>query len=336
MKAIVYRRHGEPSEVLAYEDVDVPAQPGIDEVTVRVTKRVVHPVDNLFVRGIMQAPIPPAGVVPGGDGVGVIERVGSGVDASTGIAPGKRVILFPVRGTWIERVVAPVSAVFPIPDDVSDAIACQAIINGIAALTVLRAASAAESSAGTASPLLVTAAGSSVGRNVIALAQMRGAKVVAVVRSEAGAVILRQSMLDLPVLTTDREGWREAVTAACGGAPSVAIDPTGGEMTAKFLDLLADGGTLLTYGGLDPRPSPISTIAMTRRQLTLKGTNTAGWLRTSREQRVSDIAELFEMTRRAPQNFVDYREFALADAAQALAASHATPRRGATILTSGA
>jgi NADPH:quinone reductase-like Zn-dependent oxidoreductase len=335
MKAIVYRRHGEPSDVLTYEEVAAPAHPGPNEVAVRVTKRMVHPIDGLLVRGIVPAPIPPVGAIPGGDGVGVVEQVGAGVDPSTGIVRGKRVILFPVHGTWAERVVAPATAVIPLPDDVSDATACQIIINGITAIVLMSAALAADSRAGIASPLIVTAAGSSVGRNVIALAQMRGAKVVAVVRSDAGAAILAQSVAGIPVVSTERDGWPAAVAAACVEAPSVVIDPIGGDMTARFLDLLADGGTLLTYGGLDARPSMISTIAMAVRQLTVKGVNAPGWLAsTSPAQRASDIADLFEVTRRAPQNFADYREFAITEAIEALSAAQATPRRGAMILTS--
>jgi hypothetical protein len=81
----------------------------------------------------------------------------------------------------------------------------------------------------------------------------------------------------------------------------------------------------------------ISTIAMAARQLTVKGVNaTPAWFTsTSPEQRASDMADLFEMTRRAPENFADYREFAITQAIEALSAAQATPRRGATILTSG-
>lgn len=336
MKALVYRRHGEPSDVLTYEDLPAPANPGPNEVTVRVTKRMVHPIDGMLMRGILPMPIPEGGAVPGGDGVGVVEQVGAGVDPSSGIVPGKRVMLFPVHGTWAERVVAPVATVMPVPDDVSDATACQIVINGITAITLMRAALAAQGPAGLDAPVLVTAAGSSVGRNLIALAQMRGAKVVAVVRSDAGADILRQSMPGVSVVSTERDGWAASVTAACGQAPSVVIDPIGGGTTAGWLELLAYGGTLLTYGGMDARPSTISTIAVTSRELTIKGLNAYGWAAgTSPEQRTADLADLFEMTRRAPQNFAEYREFPLAEALEALSAAQASPRRGSAILSSG-
>jgi NADPH:quinone reductase-like Zn-dependent oxidoreductase len=331
MKSIVYRRHGEPSEVLAYEEIAAPAQPGPNEVIVRVTKRMLHPIDGLAVRGIVPSPIPPTGAIPGGDGVGIVEQVG----AAVGIAMGTRVMFFPVQGTWAERVTVPADLLIPLPDDVSDATACQIIINGITAIVLTRAALAADNNSGVTSPLLVTAAGSSVGRNVIALAQMRGHKVVAVVRSDASAAILSESLAGVPVISTEHEGWPASVAAACGPAPSVVIDPVGGDMTPRFLEVLADGGTLLTYGGLDARPSLISTIALAVRQQTLKGLNAYSWLATTTpEQRAAYIADLFDITRRSPQNFAEFREFPMTAVVDALSAAHATPRRGATILTS--
>jgi NADPH:quinone reductase-like Zn-dependent oxidoreductase len=113
------------------------------------------------------------------------------------------------------------------------------------------------------------------------------------------------------------------------------MDPVGGDMTPQFLQVLADRGTLLTYGGLDARPSMISTIAITMHELTIKGVAAPTWLAsTSSEQRVADIADLFKIARQAHQSLAEYREFALADAVNALAATQATPRRGATILAS--
>ena len=335
MKAAFYTRHGEPAEVLTFGDVADPPSPGPGEVSVRVLKRMVHPIDHLFIRGVIPSPIPPGGAVPGHDGTGVVEKVGSDVDA-VGIVPGARVNLFQVHGTWAERIVAPASAALPVPEDVSDEAACQVVINGITAVMLLRAAASADDQTGVSAPLLVTAAGSSVGRNVIALSRMRGQKVVAVVRRDAGAEILSRSFAGLKVVSTEQGGWQSAVRAAFGQAPAVALDPIGGEMTPQFLDLLADRGTMLVYGGLDPRPSMISTIAMTSRGLTMKGVNGFNWVTgTTPQQRAADIADIFEMTRQVPQNFADYREFALSDAVRVLSESEAGPRRGATIFASG-
>ncbi|WP_179214082.1 zinc-binding dehydrogenase [Paraburkholderia caledonica] len=336
MKAIVYRRNGEPAEVLALEDIPEPAAPGPKEVAIRLVKCMVHPIDDLLIRGYIPEPIPHGGAVPGGDGVAVVEQVGSDVDPSSGIFPGARVVLFPVHGTWVERMVVPETAVIPVPADVSDEAASQVVINGITAIMLMRHALAAQSIVGAASPLLVTAAGSSVARNVIALARIRGTKVVALVRSDASAAILTESFEGLPVVSTEKEEWRAAVAGAHGRSPSVAIDPIGGAMAPDLLGVLSDHGTLLTYGGLDPQPSQISTITLTVRSQAVKGVNAPSWITTTTpEQRVRDIADLFAIVRSAPQNFTEYSEFALADAVSALSAASASPRRGATILKFG-
>jgi NADPH:quinone reductase-like Zn-dependent oxidoreductase len=333
MKAIVHRRNGEPSDVLVFEDVaDLPA-PVANEITVRLTRRMIHPIDGLLIRGIVPAPISSEGAVPGSDGVGVIEAIGADVALSSQLRVGQRVMIFHVHGTWTERVNAPVETVIPVPDDIDDVTACQIVINGITACVLMRAVLDADGNAGTTSPLVVTAAGSGVGRNVIALARMKGFKVIAVARSDSGIAILKAHMPDLIVVSTEHEGWQSQVTQAYGEAPTVIIDPIGGEMTARFLNLLADGGTLLTYGGLDPRSSAVSTIAMTIHRWCIRGVNAPSWLtNASAGQRQSDIAMLFEMARTVPQNFSDFNEFDLSDAKGAMAAAQATPRRGATLL----
>lgn len=334
MKTVVYRRHGEPSEVLAFENASNVLQPGPDEVLVRVTTRMVHPIDELLVRGIVPMPIPPSGATPGGDGVGIVELTGSNIDPASGVIPGARVALLPpIHGTWAERLVAPASSVIPVPAEVSNEVACQIILNGITAIMLLRAAPAIDGDA----PVLITAAASSVGRNLLALCHHRKVNVVAAVRSEESAAMLAESFKGLAVVNTETAGWADAVTAAYGKSPSTIIDPVGGSLTAQLLNLLADRGTLLTYGGLDHRPSTISTTMLAAREITIRGVSSWSWTaQNSPEQRAADINELFELARLFRENFAGYQTFSLADALPALAASRTTPRRGAVLLTSAA
>lgn len=335
MKAIVYRQHGEPRDVLSYEEVSALAAPGLDEVKVRVTSRMVHPIDSMMVRGIIPMPIGPNGSIPGGDGVGIVEEVGAGVDPKSGIIPGKRVIIFHAHGTWAQHMIAPAQTLIPIPDDISDTTASQISINGITAIMLMRIALASNVKAGSEAPILVTAAGSSVGRNLIALAKRRHMKVIALVRSDEGAGALALEVAGVKVISTQRSDWADEVIKAYDNAPSVAMDPISGEMTSRLLGLLADGGTLIMYGSLDHRPPTIPTNDMIIRQLSLTGVTAPAWLSsTSAEQRVIDIEELFEMARRSPKNFSNFQQFALKEVADALAAAEVTPRRGAVILSS--
>jgi NADPH:quinone reductase len=85
---------------------------------------------------------PADGLVPGADGVGVVEAVGEGVDCAQGVKPGARVIFNPSPGAWAERLTTRAELVWPIQDDLPDAIAAQLLPNTVIALLLLRAAAA--------------------------------------------------------------------------------------------------------------------------------------------------------------------------------------------------
>ncbi len=90
MKGIVLTRFGDPAEILELKTLPDPPPPGAGEVVVRVTKRSIHPGTLAMVRGRFNVPLPAAGfLVPGADGVGVVEAVGHGVDSDIGREAGR-------------------------------------------------------------------------------------------------------------------------------------------------------------------------------------------------------------------------------------------------------
>ena len=335
MKAIKLNGSGEPSEVLALTDIaDLPA-PTAGNVNVRMLKRVIHPADYQTIRGFLPAHIFAPGGIPGIDGVGIVEEVAPDLNPAGRIALGMRVIVYHAHQTWAERVTVPATTVMPLPDDIDSAAACQLATNGITALMLLRAAEQAIGTTAGKAPLLVTAAGSSVARSLMQLALLRGHDVVGLVRRDADAADLAGQYDRLAVIGTDRADWQGDVKATAGQAPLVAIDPIGGEMMPALLALLAPGGTLVTYGALDPRPSQVFSGFLTSFELTIRGCSAMGWAtRSSQQARADDFGELFNLARRAPHLFDSFREFALADAVDAIAAAEESPRRGAIILSS--
>jgi NADPH:quinone reductase-like Zn-dependent oxidoreductase len=333
MKAIKLNGSGEPRDVLTLSDIDDLPPPNGSNVVVHIRKRAVHPADYQTARGFLPVDVfAPHGIL-GNDGVGVVEAIGPDVDPATRISVGTRVIVYHAQGTWAERVAVPASSLMPLPDDIDDAVATQLATNGITAVMLLRAAE--EAIEGRKAPLLVTAASSSVSRSVIALARLKGHAVVGLVRRDADAASLAEQFDKVPVIGTDRTHWQEATKVAAGQSPMVAIDAIGGEMMPTLLGLLAPGGTLITYGALDGRPSPIHSGFVTAFELTIRGCSAIGWaMRTPPEQRAADFASLFDLVRRAPHLFAGYSEFKMADVVAAVAAAEASPRRGATILVS--
>src|SRR5215831_13677989 len=97
MKAFVFERTGDPDDVLAVRELPKP-KPRQGEILVRVRLSPVHPSDMHIMRGRFgRQPTLPAS--PGIECVGVVEALGAGV---AGPAPGTRVVLLNVWGSWRE------------------------------------------------------------------------------------------------------------------------------------------------------------------------------------------------------------------------------------------
>src|SRR5258706_8597615 len=116
MKAFVFERTGNPDDVLAVRELPKP-KPGRGEILVRVRLSPVHPSDMHIMRGRFgRQPTLPAS--PGIECVGVVEALGAGVP---GPAPGTRVVLLNVWGSWRGLIVSLAAPVIPRPFPLSRA-----------------------------------------------------------------------------------------------------------------------------------------------------------------------------------------------------------------------
>jgi len=138
--------------------------------------------------------------------------------------------------------------------------------------------------------VLLTAAGSAVGRLLGKLLTDRGVKVIRLVRSEAGAEKLAGLLPSSPIFATGATGWKERAKAAAEGAKiHVAIDSVGGALLGDVADLLAEGtGTVVNFGSLGGEASDIRLFAP--RALTLKGVFLGQWMQQPADVRQADIA----------------------------------------------
>lgn len=336
MKGIVANRFGEPLEVLELKSLPDPQSPGPGEVVVRVTKRQLHRGNLAMIRGRFNIPLPAGGLVPGGDGVGVVEAVGAGVDGAKGLKPGARVIFNPSPGAWAERLKTRAELVWPIQDDLPDAIAAQLLPNAVIALLLLRAAQRVAPDAGRTTPILLTAAGSSVARILTIAARLRGLKIVGAVRSRARAEVLSARFPDLTVVSTADRDWVDQVRQAAGEQPlQVIMDPVGGTLVSELVALLGDGGTLLFYGGLAPEPITLASIRLAHHEIMFKGVSSSRWLQTtSAEQRTEDVREAIEIGRGAPEQFEVDADYDLARFSDAIEHTELSGRDGAVLISS--
>ncbi|WP_328498869.1 zinc-binding dehydrogenase [Streptomyces sp. NBC_00414] len=334
MRAITYDQHGEAGELLRLSEQPPPTAPPTGQVRVRVLSRPVHPGDLAGVQGFPGAPQQPFAMprIPGLKGMGVVESVGEGVQA---LRPGQRVAFFPVPAAWSELVTAPADLVVPVPEGVSDETAALMLVNPITLLTLLRAVEDAQH--GQAGPVVQTAAGSSVGRLVGAAALRHDIPLVNLVRSAAGAQILRQRFPGLPTISTADADWRTQVRDATGGrGAQVVLDAVGGSLTGELAGLLDDGGTLITYGQLGSGSTPLESLALTPRALTVRGVSIGRWMTRTPEERAEDVAFAARLAATAPELFEVAACYDLADFAKAVDHVRRPGKSGTVLLTSPA
>lgn len=336
MRSIIHRELGKPEIVLRVENGAAPVLPN-DHVRIRTTFVPIHHGDLLGVEGSPAFGAKPQigvnGRVPGFEGAGVIEEIGSNVDSALGLRVGSRVIFFPANGAWRDEVHVPATSVVLLPDAVSDQVGAQLLANMATALTVIRTAHDSIPPQERQNVVTVlTGAGSAVGRLIHRLLTDRGVKVIRVVRSVKGAKTLEKAQPGETVLATERLDWKDSVREAAGGREIfVAVDSVGGPLLSELGELLVDGkGTVVNFGSLAGAATDIRSFPP--RSLTLKGVVLGSWMKTDAEERKRDIQLALQLAERPAGLFDVAAEYFPEEIADAVSHMHRPGRTGAVLV----
>src|SRR6058998_2045397 len=144
-KAIVQSEYGAPGKVLTIAKRQFNSEKlGADEVLIKVIARPIHVGDVHILSALPQGgpvvPIPQGTYrVPGFEGVGLIVRLGTSAKAAKRFSEGQRVAFFPAKGAWGEYVVVRYKSLLAVPNEISDQIAAQMLINTITASVLIKA-----------------------------------------------------------------------------------------------------------------------------------------------------------------------------------------------------
>ena len=230
-----------------------------DEVEVRMRRSPVNPSDLIPIYGryAHRVTLP---LVPGYEGVGVIERAGAGV---SGALIGQRVLPLRGEGTWQTLVHAPAALAVPVPDSLSDEAAAQMYINSLTAYILLT--EKLEISSG--GMIVINAANSVMGRLLIQLASRMNIRVVGLLRRKAVINELMQLGAEKVMAAVEEEEF-QLKTALQGEKVDAAIDMVGGTSGTAIARHVKPGKTLLALGLLSGRPLDWTYITETLR---LKG-----------------------------------------------------------------
>ncbi len=251
MLRTIVRRFGRAAEVVETEEY-VPPAPTAGQVRVGMLLASVNPSDLVPIAGAYasRTSLP---MVPGFEGVGVVEQVGAGV---VGLAPGRRVLPLGSAGAWQQVKTTDAAWCVPVPDWLTDEQAACAYINPLTAHRMVQA----HVPPGEGTTVVVDAAASAIGLMLVRMLNQAGNRVVALVRHPRGREQLASVVPELEqeaVLCTADAGWRTRLRERTGPrGHDVVLDAVGGSLGAELAALLAPQGTLVHYGLLSGEPLP--------------------------------------------------------------------------------
>lgn len=265
----MFNRTGGP-EVL--EIIDVPVQePLANEVQFRVRAIGINRAEAMSRAGMFGPPPKfPAGL--GLEASGVVESVGPGV---TEFSPGDKVSVvdplspadYPMYG---EVAKAPVSALVRNADGQSFEEAAATWVMFLTAYGIIESGIIKSGDY-----ILIGAASSSVGIAAIQIANVVGAKPIALTRTSKKRDSLLKAGAAEVIAIQEQDIPSEVARITAGKGAKVAFDPVAGPGTSKLTSSLSHGGKLIVYGALDPRNLSLPVMDIIVKHVTVSGFQTS-------------------------------------------------------------
>lgn len=184
---------------------------------------------------VRRIPLSEAGSRPGWEAAGIVEQAAAD---GTGPKAGERVLAMMRTGGWGEVIAAPTNIVGTLPDTVTFE---QASTLPVAGLTALYAVE--KNGALLARNVLLTGASGGVGHTAVQLAHHAGAFVVAHVRQEERAALVKDAGADVVLVGDDMK------TAAPYAPYYLIADAIGGQPLADIIGYVSLFGMIVAYGG---------------------------------------------------------------------------------------
>jgi len=234
----------------------------------------INPSDLLVVRGLYGV-LPKLPATPGFEGVGVVDKLGPGVNLLGRLVQGKRVAVINSKGgNWAEYAVIPSRQARPFPDDIADEQVASCFINPATALALVRHVLAVPKGEW----LLQSASGSVLGRMIIKLGRHDGFKTVNVVRRREAIDELKALGADVVISSSDGPVDEQVRRAVGSGGVKYAIDPVGGDTGTGVFESLAEKGRLVAYGTLTGEPIRIDSRRLIAGQRVVEGFWLGHWM----------------------------------------------------------
>lgn len=321
MKAIRIEHNGGP-DVMALADVATP-KPGAGEVRVRHEAIGVNFIDVYHRTGLYKNPLP---MGLGLEAAGVVDAVGAGV---TRFKPGDRIAYAsgPI-GAYAEANVVSAERAVKVPDAIPFDIAAASLLKGMTARFLLRKTFRVEHG----HDVVIHAAAGGVGQIATQWAKHLGARVIAVVGSDAKAEIAKTLGADHVIIST-RENIAERVREITGVGAHVVYDSVGKDTFEASLDSLRPLGMMVSFGNASGPAGAIAPLELQRRGSLFLTRPTLFHYTATVEQLDETARDLFDVIEQGAVKVAPPTRYALADAAQAHRDLEARKTTGSLVLT---
>ncbi|KDQ61661.1 hypothetical protein JAAARDRAFT_31128 [Jaapia argillacea MUCL 33604] len=321
-RAIVYTSTGNPSEVLSARTYPSLGPPPQGHVNVRLLCAPVNPSDVNVIEGVY--PVRPSleslvgstesVFVGGNEGLGVVQRVGNGVD---GLKEGDWVVFAKAQsGTWASERCVNGSDVVRIPDmegggRIGEVQGATLTVNPPTAYNMLK--EFVDLKAG--DWVLQNGANSAVGQAVIQIAAHRGLRTINFVRDRDNMDELRIQLHGLgadqiftyeSLHSKDTISHIKSLTSSAGGI-RLLLNCVSGSTTTSLARLLGANATIVSYGAMSKQPLSLPTSLFIFKNLSCKGYWQQRWYmergRTEREELMRELVGLIGLRKlREPEH----------------------------------
>jgi NADPH2:quinone reductase len=281
--AIRVHQTGGP-EVLKWEAADV-GTPGPGEVRLKQTAVGLNYIDVYQRTGLYPLPLP---FVPGMEGAGTVESVGSGV---THLKAGDRVAYAMSVGAYAEARLIAADRVVRLPDSIDDRTAAAMMLQGMTARYLIRDIY----KVGPGDTILIHAAAGGVGLIVCQWAAALGATVIGTVSSDEKAALARANGCHHPIVYT-REDFQARLLEITGGEKlPVVYDSVGKDTFMKSLDCLRPRGIMVLFGASSGPVPPMDLSLLAQKGSLLITRPTLGTFVATRPLLEENSADLFSV-----------------------------------------
>jgi|ERR1712232_75489 len=293
-KALVYKKFGNPCDVIELENYIHSPLPDIKDgqVRIKMLNAAVNLTDLATIQGKTTNNISfPA--VPGDEGLGVIEDPGnSSFERGDYVIPAK-----PGLGTWRSFLVCNSDDVIKVRQDIAPETAACLFVSPVTAHHLVN--NFVDLQPG---DVIIQNGGSGlVAQTVIQLCAAKGVKVINVVRQrgleEYGEIVERSKKDGAYIVISDNHIDKPRFKKLIYDLPSpkLALNCSGGESATNIARLLGKDGTLVNYGNASNTPVILPTSLFIERNITIKSYNFGNWLEcTSHEEKqklVNNLAD---------------------------------------------